>query len=204
MPSQPRPPSKRYREIFTLVEVHGRTYADVAKELGLQQKSVTDICSKVRTWMRRYGARWDRISESRKRAAIACELYVARLEHQWQEAMAAWYRSTQPKQIAKAVFKGKVLDRSEVTQRSQTGEVRYLMQAARVLEKICAMKQRPPLSDHEETSDVYVEDATLVERRLELDELLKLYGPGGDQAPRAKCVDREYADPDSPPSLRAA
>lgn len=202
--SHPRPPCKRYREIFTLVEVHGRTYADVAKQLGLQPKSVTDVCSKVRTWMRRYGARWDRISENKKRAAIACELYVARLEHQWQEAMAAWYRSTEPKQIEKGVFKGGILDRSEITRRSQTGDVRYLMQAARVLEKICVMKTRPPLSDHEETNDVYVEEATLVERRLELTELLRLYGPGADQASRAECVDGEYSDPDAPQTSRAA
>ena len=202
--SQPRPPCKRYREIFTLIEVHGRTYADVAKELGMKQKSITDICSKVRTWMRRYGARWDRISENKKRAAIACELYVARLEHQWQEAMAAWYRSCSPQRIDKGVYKDGKLDRGEVTQRSQTGDVRYLRQAASVLEKICAMKQRPPLSDHEETNDVYVEEATLVERRLELTELLRLYGPGGDQATRAECVDGQYTDPDTPPSLRAA
>jgi hypothetical protein len=202
--SEPRPPCKRYREIFTLIEVHGRTYGDVATELGMKQKSIVDICSKVRTWMRRYGARWDRIVENKKRAAIACELYVARLEHQWQEAMAAWYRSQGPQRIDKGIYKEGKLERGEVTQRSQTGDVRYLRQAAAVLEKICAMKTRPPLSDHEETNDVYVEEATLVERRLELTELLRLYGPGGDQAPRAECVDGQYTDPDSPQTLRAA
>lgn len=51
--SKQRPPCKRYREVFVLVEVNGLSAEEAARKLGIKPKSVVDICSRVRTWLRR-------------------------------------------------------------------------------------------------------------------------------------------------------
>jgi hypothetical protein len=170
-----RPPCKRYLEVFTKVEVEGQEHAAVAAEMGLKLRSVVDICSKVRTWMQRHGGRWERITANERRIEIVREILAARLEHQWNEVMAAWYRSKEPQHSEKAVLEGgDTVKRTEVTQRSQTGDVRYLRQALHLLEKICGLRRPDPIPEKEEYD---VERATLVERRVELHELLKLYSP---------------------------
>ena len=73
---QPRPPSKRYVAIFVLVVIHGHSHADVARQLGIKAKSVADICSRVRTWLRR-------IQEIQERMELADELYAEFLAAPW-------------------------------------------------------------------------------------------------------------------------
>lgn len=198
-----RVPCKRYREIFTLVEVNGLSAEDAAKQLGIKPKSVTDICSRVRTWMQRNGGHWTRFKENERRIEIVRELYAARLEHQWKLVMAAWHASVQPNMREKIVFgKDREVDRTEVIRSSQTGNVRYLMQAVRLLDKICALRQGDSQSPAEEYSDVT--DATITERRIELTELLRLYGPGARPASGGGTADHEEAAPQSPGTLRAA
>ena len=76
MSSRKRPPCKRYLAIFTLVVIHGRTYAEVAKKLGIKPKSVADICSRVRTWLRR-------MQEMQERIEFVREVYARRLAAPW-------------------------------------------------------------------------------------------------------------------------
>jgi vacuolar-type H+-ATPase catalytic subunit A/Vma1 len=79
----PRPPCKRYLAIFTLVVIHGRTYAEVARQLGIKPKSVADICSRVRTWLRRNRARLERMAEIQERIEMVHEAYAAVLAAPW-------------------------------------------------------------------------------------------------------------------------
>lgn len=206
MPSaKDRVPCKRYREIFMLVEVNGLSAEDAAKQLGIKPKSVTDVASRVRTWMQRNGGQWSRCKENERRIDIVRELYAARLEHQWKMVMSAWYASVQPHQREKIVFEeGKEPRRSEVIRSSQTGNVRYLMQAVRLLDKICALRQGDvqSLSQIKEYSDV--RDATIAERRTELTELLRLYGPGARAASGGGTAEAGDAAAQSSRTLRAA
>jgi hypothetical protein len=192
------PPCKRYREAFMLVEVNGLTTEEAGAQLGIKPKSVVDMCSKVRTWMQRHGGHWSRIKENARRIEIVRELYAARLEHQWKLVMNAWYLSTQPHKRVKAVYdKEEQVERSEVIRSSQTGNVRYLLQAARVLEKICKLRE-PELSPEEKVN------ATLIERRTELTELLRLYGPGTRPETSGGAAVGEDAAAQSPGTARAA
>lgn len=198
-----RVPCKRYREIFLLVEVSGLSAEEAAKQLGIKPKSVTDAASRVRTWMQRNGGHWSRMKENERRIEIVRELYAARLEHQWKMVMKSWHESTQPHQREKILFEeGKDPRRSEVIRSSQTGNVRYLMQAVRVLDKICALREGDLQSQAEEYSDVT--DATIAERRLELTDLLKRYGPGARTAAGGGAADQEEAAPQPSGIARAA
>src|SRR6187551_104204 len=96
--SQPkrRAPCKRYMQVFTQVMVEGRKPKNVAKSLRMKYKSVIDIVSRVRVYLRQQGASLYLPKPGRIRAIHVRELYLARLEHQWEELMQEWYRSKQP------------------------------------------------------------------------------------------------------------
>jgi hypothetical protein len=190
-------------QVFTLVEIEGRAPVDVAVELGIKQSSVTDVCSKVRTWLRSHGGRWDRITVAQQRLEVARELYAARLDHQWNELMEEWHRSKKPQTGEKGVYgPDNKVKQTEVTRRSKTGDVRYLIQAAHVLEKMHDLRNANSINFTQEEYDV--RNATLIERRTELTALLKLYGPGARPDESGELVVEEEATSLPAGEIRAA
>jgi hypothetical protein len=171
-----RLPSKRALSVFTRVVIEGVPKETIGEELNIKPSSVGDIVNRVRQWMHKHGARWDDIAEHERRAAIVCELYVARLDHQWQEAMNAWYRSQQPQTIDKATYKeGGGVKQAEMTRKSQVGDVRFLREAAVLLDKIAAIRGRAPLNV---AASSQTPTASVEERRVGYLQLLADYGVG--------------------------
>ena len=162
------------------------------------------MVASVRTWMRKHGAVWQEIDERIRRSTVTCELYLARLEHQWEELMNAWHRSKEPEQISKGRFNpDKTARYTDVTSRTQTGNVSYLIQAQKLLDLISQIRLQNPSLDQENNRERL---ASIERRNLRLNQILKLYGPGGSAAGGG-----EPADPadesnviDAPGTLRAA
>ena len=196
-------PSLRNIDAFIHVAIEGRTSADVAREMGLRQRSVETMVASVRTWMRKHGAVWQEIDERIRRSTATCELYLARLEHQWEEVMNAWHRSKEPEQVTKGRFNpDKTSKYTDITSRTQTGNVSYLIQAQKLLDLISQIRLQNPSLDQENNR---ARLAAIERRNLRLNQILKLYGPGGSATGGGgAAAPTESNVIDSPAALRAA
>ena len=100
------------------------------------------------------------------------DLHVARLEHQWEQTMLAWHRSTQAEEIEKVVGEEGGKRKAEKTRRSQTGDVKYLIVAREIMAEIRELTAANSVATpHLEEPDV--ESLTLEQRQAALDHLLE-------------------------------
>ena len=195
-------PNRRKLDAFIRVAIQGRSPDEVARELGLHKRSVETMVAYVRTWMRKHGAVWQEIDERIRASTITCELYLARLEHQWEELMNAWHRSKEPQETKKGRFNpDKTVKYTEVSTRTQTGDVSYLVQAQKLLDTITQIRLQNPSLNQENNRERL---ASIERRRFRLDQILKLYGPGGSETGSGGTATDESNVIDSPPALRAA
>ena len=169
-----RMPCKRYLQVFNRVMVEGRPLDEVARELKLKFESVVDIFYRVRKFMREHGAKLYLPDPGLLRTVNARELYLARLEHQWQQSMEAWHRSKSHAEENTVATTSKPGDdqgqkRAEVKRKSQTGDVRYLVQARAILSDIRAFSTDRPYATPEEN---HVKQLTLKQREDDCDRLL--------------------------------
>jgi hypothetical protein len=166
-------------QVFTKILVEGRKPRNVAKSLRLKQQSVIDIAQRVRSYLRTQGASLYLPDAGRMRAINARELYIARLEHQWEELMQEWRRSKRPARTVKAgnneVEGGKKQKRSEVQRKSQTGDVKYLKDARAILREIRELCMNRPYATKEQN---HVKLLTLKQREDAFDRLVAEIGDG--------------------------
>ncbi len=163
IPPPPDPElADRDREIFRIVAVEGRSTSDVARDFSLSQRHVQRIVRRtqrqlvLRQLMRAPDPRW------------LSEMHLRRLEHQWQEAMVAWYRSHLPSETIKySTERGSDKAKIERTRREQQGDVRYLENARRILADIRALIAGGALGDAGE-GFADVSTLTVDQRRTEL------------------------------------
>lgn len=194
MSSKSRPPCKRYLQVFNRVVVEGQTAAEVAAELGLTLRSVQTIVARVCRWVRQHGGKLVKIDRSMVSLANARELQVARLEHQWEELMSAWHRSTQPVEREKGYYnEARVMQKVEKTRAPQNGNINYLIQARKVLGEICSLRSTSldPLVTEEDD----VEKLTPEERLAGIDQILETV----DQRPGAAKAGRVDEGEEPPP-----
>jgi hypothetical protein len=172
--SKRRAPCKRYMQVFTQVMVEGRKPRNVAKSLRLKQKSVVDIVSRVRVYLREQGASFYLPNAGRIRAMHVRELFLARLEHQWDELMEEWYRSKRPARADKVgsneIEGGKKQKRAEHQRKTQTGDVKYLKDARAILREIRELCMNRPYATKEQN---HVKLLTLKQREDGIDRILK-------------------------------
>src|SRR5690349_7928460 len=116
---QQRPPSKRYQTIYCRVAVEGRAIDAVASEFAIAVETVKRIVRRVRRWLQAGGQGLPEVDRAVVGGAALRNLHLARLEHQWDEVMAAWYRSTRPEEVEKATVDEKKQLKGEKTRRSQ-------------------------------------------------------------------------------------
>lgn len=177
-PKKRNAPCKRYMQVFTRVVIEGRTQEEVAQELGLKYESVVNICYKVKAYLREHGASLYLPNQRRMRAIHARELYLARLEHQWEQLMQEWYRSKQPAESEKAgnvEGDGKNQKRAERQRKTQTGNVKYLIEARANLREIREICMSRPYATKEQN---HVKLLTLKQREAICDRLLAENGVG--------------------------
>ncbi len=158
------PPSDRERAIHQKVAVQGQLPEEIAEEFGTTLSDVTSTVYRVGYWLA--------LEQLGQDPHLVKVLHVKRLEHQWQIAMDAWRRSQKPEETAKVTRSGKKEDdknpKTEHVRRGQTGDVRYLDQARRILAEIRALcGAEGPLNSEEDLVDV--QNLTPEEKQAELD-----------------------------------
>lgn len=166
-------PTKRSQAIYCRVVIEGCDVEQVARDFRIGVPRVKQLVGQVRSWIR--GAKRS-VDEERTGddSSSLRQLHLARLEHQWEQVMLAWYRSTQVEETEKVLADEKGQRKAEKTRRSQTGDVRYLEQARAIMQEIRellgdALNQQPAEEQH-------VESLTLDEREAALDRLLENLG----------------------------
>jgi hypothetical protein len=149
----------RDRNIFQQVAVEGRKLDDVAQTEQLSVKQTRRIVQ--------HASRVFALRSFHHEAPHVRAMHLQRLEHQWQEAMYAWYRSQNEIETYKTFKKGPKAEPSiERTSVKQCGDVRYLEYARKLLGEI---RQLGGVNDLSTGGAVYatVETLTLEQRTAE-------------------------------------
>ncbi|PHS03543.1 MAG: hypothetical protein COA78_17685, partial [Blastopirellula sp.] len=108
-------------------------------------------------------------------------IHLRRLEHQWREAMAAWYRSQKEEEttkVSRSTGARSPGEKMEQTRKTTPGDVRYLQLAQRLLSEIKELHDQIK-ADHESAQLGALTDVnslTLEQRREELRQLLDQFG----------------------------
>ena len=124
-------PNEQERSIYREVAVRGRATKELASQLKLSEARIQGIIRRVRRWLEQVHLPIDVRSLQ--------SMHLARLEHQWHEAMSAWYRSGNKDETIKSSYedqKREVKDgkrKVERTTRQPCGDVRYLEQARKIM-----------------------------------------------------------------------
>jgi len=166
-------PGEREREIYREVAIHGRLPAQIAARFEMSEARVRGIVHRVRRWLAQVHLPVD------LRGVQAMHLH--RLEHQWQEAMSAWYRSGSKEETVKASYEdlrkkpagrakspaanvaktasGKVKPdedgkrKVERTTRAPCGDVRYLEQARKIMAEYRSLSAEVAAAQQKEQRD---------------------------------------------------
>jgi len=124
-----RPPCRGDWEIYRQASVEGRPRQAVAIEHALNEREVDAIVRRTERFLASQLLAQD--------PYLVRTLHLYRLEHQWREAMEAWYRSQRNQETLKASHNdGDDRKKMEQMRRTQTGDVRYLRQALLALAEI--------------------------------------------------------------------
>jgi len=169
-----RKPSAKERRVFHEVAIRGHTIREVAARYQIQPATVRRMVRRVRTHHQTHPRALEAVSASR--------LHLERLENEWRESMRAWYRSQEEQRIVKlsqssGQAEGQRPDRLEQTRKSTSGDVRFLMEARRVLHEIREIRRQledQSLELPEQTDEQFAIE--LDARRAELRLLLEQQG----------------------------
>ena len=151
--------SERDRNIFQQVAVEGRHYDVVAKKEQLSVKQIRRVVQHV--------SRIFALRSWHSEAPSVRAMHLLRLEHQWGEAMLAWYRSQCDEVVLKATKKTPDDKPSvESVTTNQAGDVRYLEYARKLLGEI---RQLGGVADLHTQGETYatVETLTIEQRTTE-------------------------------------
>lgn len=149
----------RDRNIFQQVAVEGRKLDDVAQIEQLSVKQTRRIVQ--------HASRVLALRSFNSEAPWVRAMHLHRLEHQWQEAMYAWYRSQRDEETLKVKRETPTSQPSvERVHVKQSGDVRYLEYARKLLGEI---RQLGGVPDLQTGGEIYatVETLTLEQRTAE-------------------------------------
>ena len=181
-------PTPRHIEIYRSVAAKGMSRAEAAQKFNVKPATVVRAERRVR----RFLSKQIQVMES----VLTGQLYLDRLEFQWSELMEAWQRSKGEQLATKVATDPDGKKRAEVTRRFCPGDVRYLEQARRVLNDMCALlKLKQIIEGKDAISDVQL--ATLEQRYTQLNQMLDAYGEQGSDHPHDG-TDLRLPDPAGP------
>ena len=158
-------PGEQEREIYRQVSVEGRFAEDVAADYEISEARVRRILQRVRRWL-------EQVHMPINVRGLQA-LHLQRLEHQWHEAMSAWYRSGRKDETIKSSYEdskrrtagssskpktGKSAEdgrrKVERTTREPCGDVRYLEQARKIMAQVRALSAEAVVLQQEEQRHV--------------------------------------------------
>ncbi len=142
--SKTRPPDQRGRDIFHLVVVEGFSSEDVAKKYKIKRRQVERIVFDA--------SRWQTLQQASVDPKMTQVTHLQMLRHQYEQIMLAWRSSRTDDVIVKATHNGQgELQKKEHTVRPQSGELRYLEHARRIMAEIRELEAilSPPEKEQE-------------------------------------------------------
>lgn len=169
-------PSSRSQAIYCRVMIEGCSIEQVAKDCEVGVARIKTIVAEVRRWIRRSPG--GNVLDSKTESGLALrQLHIARLEHQWEQTMLAWYRSMQVEETEKVVGDEQGKRKAEKTRRTQTGDVKYLQQAREIMAEMRLLIANTTSGTNLNTEEpTHVESLTLAQREAALDCLLETLG----------------------------
>jgi hypothetical protein len=170
-----KPPSNRTQAIYCRVMIEGCPVEQVAKEYAVGVERIKKVVCEVKRWIRRTPGGVP-LDATRETGLALRQLHLARLEHQWEQLMLAWYRSTQAEETEKVVGDEKGQRKAEKTRRTQTGDVKYLEQARQIMAEMRALSTSGIGNQQSTEESTHVESLTLAQREAALDCLLETLG----------------------------
>ena len=127
-------PNEQERRVYREIAIRGRTTRQLAESLKLPEVRIQGMVERVRRWIDQFPIPVNvRGMQSQ---------HLARLEHQWHEAMTAWYRSGSKEETIKSSYEDQRKQAAasedgkrkvERTTREPCGDVRYLEQARKIM-----------------------------------------------------------------------
>ena len=133
-------PNQQERAIYREVAVCGRTTTQLAQQLNLPKARVAGIVRRVQRWL-------DQVHLPIDVRALQ-SMHLARLEHQWHEAMSAWYESSSKEETIKSSWEDQKKKAAaaedgkrkvERTTRQPSAGVRYLEQDRKIMADHCKL-----------------------------------------------------------------
>jgi hypothetical protein len=158
------PPTSQQMRIFRQAMIDGVACEELAGNYQLTLETIQRNIRRVERWLA--------VQVTAQESVLVGNLHLERLEHQWNELMAAWVRSKQDEVVSKATTDQKGNQRVERIHKSATGEVRYLEQARRVLADIRTLLGIQHIPTEEELMN-NVESLTLEQRGALLHRLVE-------------------------------
>jgi hypothetical protein len=167
-------PSKRSQMIYCRVMIEGRSVEQVAKDLFVTTPTVKSIVARVKRWMKksRQSVPDEEFSHT---AETLRQLHLARLEHQWEQTMNAWYRSTHDEETQRLSSDESGKKKVEKLLKTQTGDISYLVQAREILQEIRELVGSETISTAQQESH-YVEGLSIEQRTAAVNHLLETLG----------------------------
>ena len=160
--------------MYCRVVIEGCAMEQVAKEFNVRLQRLKIVIAEVKRWLRRTPGTLEHANKC-ETGRVLLDLHLARLEHQWEQLMLAWYRSTQAEETEKVIGDEKGQRKAEKIRRTQTGDVKYLEHAREIMAEMrrLSMSEAPNSTAQEQE---HVESLTLEQRQAALDCLLETLG----------------------------
>lgn len=147
-------PGEQERATYREVAIRGRTPKQLAADLKISEARIQGMVERVRRWLSQMSLPVDL-------RALQTQ-HLARLEHQWHEAMSAWYRSSNMEETIKSSWEDQKQQKAppkdgkrkvERTTREPCGDVRYLEQARKIMAEYRALSCEVALLQKKEKQD---------------------------------------------------
>jgi hypothetical protein len=132
-PQLPFPPSERDFDVYQAVVVEGQSTRQAARDAGVSQTRVMQIAARVAEWIAREVPPTERLTAA-ERLNVAVDLAGRRMDHLYRTALGAWEQSKGRKTVERCSHVGEAIVTTE-----SCGDVRYLNQAARIVERAARM-----------------------------------------------------------------
>ncbi|MGY8768991.1 MAG: hypothetical protein ACKVH8_11275 [Pirellulales bacterium] len=166
--------SDQHQRIYAMVIVEGISVKDVATQHNLTVPQIEAIVDQQNQLALAHA---NCLPEESSNSPI---IHLRRLEHQWREAMAAWYRSQNEEETTKVSRSSGARsagEKMEQTRKTTSGDVRYLQLAQRLLNEIRELHDQIK-ADHQSQlgAETDISTLTLEQRPEELHQLLDQFG----------------------------
>jgi hypothetical protein len=150
----PFPPTERDFEVYESVVVEGKSTRKAAADFGVSQTRIVQIATRVAEWIAVAVPPSKRLTPA-QRLVVAGDIAGRRMDHLYCLAIQAWNKSQGPKVVERSSLSGDATIATE-----SFGDVRYLNQAARIVERAgkMAWQDRPRQRQADQAKDAVASD----------------------------------------------